>query len=1447
MATDDVTHARRFAAEAGSVRAARHFVAAAGSVRAARHFVAEAVTDAPADVREAVALMVSELATNAIKHAASGYEVAITPEAAGLRVAVTDEGGGNPELRAPGPDDLAGRGLAIVDMLAETWGVTRNASRGKTVFFTVSVSAGCEPTAQGPHELDAELPRVFSGSGAVGRDLVRVDWEKTPLGPVESWPRSLATVVSMVLTSRFSMWMAWGPELTFFCNDAYRRDTLGKKYPWALGRSAREVWEEIWPEIGPRIENVLSTGEATWDEALMLFLERSGYREETYHTFSYSPLSGEDGQIAGMLCVVTEDTDRVIGERRLATLRELGSVSTSGVDEYEYLRSCATKLAANSQSLPFTISYLFDDDGSARFASASGIAQGHPAAPAQISIGDPHPLWPLAAAAAGEATVVELDAERFGRLPTGAWDDPPEVAIVTAIPHPAGGRPYGFLVVGVNRFRPVDDVYRSFVELIARDLAAGVAAARSFEAERRRAEQLVELDRAKTVFFSNISHEFRTPLTLMLAPLQDALADPRGLAPDQLDLVHRNALRLLKLVNSLLDFSRAEAGRMRAQFQPVDLGALTAELASAFKDASTRAGIELNIDVDTNARRVYVDPELWERIVLNLLSNAFKVTVAGSITVELHERDGSAVLSLIDTGPGIPPDEQQQLFQRFHRVRSLTARSYEGSGIGLALVKELTDLHGGEVSLQSEVGVGSRFSVSVPLGHDHLPAAQVADVSRAPRPTITSLFVEEAMGWLPTGDLDRPLPHESDQFGSRVSATLADRRVLVADDNPDLRRYLTWLLSPHFTVEAVNDGVAALELARQHPPDLVISDVMMPKLDGYGLLAALREAPETREVPVIILSARAGEEAAIEGLGAGADDYLPKPFSGRELLARARAHLELSALRRQTSAELRAERFRLEQTLQQLPAGVVLADAPSGRIVLSNARMDEIIGHTPASAHSYDPYPTGRGFTLEGEPVAADQWPLARAIRTGQVIEEQDMFYITDSGRRIIMRTSAGPIRDESGDVFAGVAVFQDVTERVRSERLLETQRDVLALIANGAPLQQPLSAIVKSVEALAEFDFRGSILLISEDGRTLRHGAAPSLPDAYNEAIDGLTIGPAVGSCGTAAYRNRTVVVTDIETDPLWTGYRELAEEHGLRSCWSTPIRATDGEVVGTFALYHDQPIGPTEADRRLVELLTRTAAVAIGRARDTGARTRQLAELQSSLLPHALPHVEGLGAAVSFHPGDRGLDVGGDFYDLFALPDSTWGIVIGDVCGHGAAAAAVTALTRHTTRAVARLAPDPGVVLSVVNDALRNSEYDRYCTAVYGWLKTHEHGIHITLASGGHPPPLVRRADGSVETLDDHGPLIGVLENAEFPTMEVELGPGDTLLLYTDGLIERNPRVSEDGGLGGLLGSLRSAEADGMIRQLERQALGPPPLGRLRDDIAVFALQASSNSHGS
>jgi PAS domain S-box-containing protein len=437
------------------------------------------------------------------------------------------------------------------------------------------------------------------------------------------------------------------------------------------------------------------------------------------------------------------------------------------------------------------------------------------------------------------------------------------------------------------------------------------------EQERQRVEALAELDRAKTLFFSNISHEFRTPLTLSLAPLQDALSDRvHPLDPvqqERLELVHRNSLRLLKLVNTLLDFSRIEAGRMEAVYEPTDLATYTAELSSVFRSALERAGLQLIVDCPPLPEPVFVDREMWEKIVLNLLSNAFKFTFEGEIRVSLYSTDGNqAILRVQDTGTGIAPEHLPHLFERFYQVRGIQARTHEGSGIGLALVHELVRLQGGTIEVSSTVGEGTCFTIALPFGTAHLPDERLQDEgARFPIRTLSSTamgaaaYVENAQRWLPQQSKGSEQVTTNNSLSPPASPD-PPAHILIVDDNADMREYLARILSDYVQVEAVADGATALAVATELLPDLILSDVMMPGLNGFELLGALRASPHTREVPIILLSARAGEEAIIEGLEAGADDYLIKPFSAQELISRVLAHLQMAHLRGEALQEARS-------------------------------------------------------------------------------------------------------------------------------------------------------------------------------------------------------------------------------------------------------------------------------------------------------------------------------------------------------------------------------------------------------------------------------------------------------------------------------------------------------------------------------------------------------------
>jgi signal transduction histidine kinase/DNA-binding response OmpR family regulator len=910
---------------------------------------------------------------------------------------------------------------------------------------------------------DTSANAVLAGGGELGQRMRSIDWARTPLGPVESWPQSLRTCVRIVLTSRQPMFVWWGEQLINLYNEAYI-SALGGKHPAALGRPAPEVWREIWADVGPRAAKAMVENEGTFDEALLLIMERNGYREETYYTFSYSPVPGDAGGPGGILCASSSDTQWMFGERQQALLREVAA-RTANVRTVE--AACELALdafSANRKDLPFAMLYLVEGD-TARLAHTAGIAADHRLVPAVIT-GHTECLWPVAEVLAGAPVGIRsLGAQD---LPGGAWPEPPSEAV--AIPVRAADLSLAaVLVIGKNPFRLLDDDYRRFLDLLGLQIGSAISNARTLVEERRRAEALAELDRAKTTFFSNISHEFRTPLTLILGPTEDALRSlVASLSGEALRAVHRNGLRLLKLVNALLEFSRIEAGRLQARHEPTDLAQLTRELASAFRSAMERAGLAFAVEC-SGAEPVSVDRGMWEKIVLNLLSNALKFTFEGGVALRLSQHGGVAELTVSDTGVGIPAAELPRLFERFHRIEGARARTHEGSGIGLALIAELVRLHGGAIDVESEVGRGTRFTVRIPTGASRR-AAEPGEAARPERlsPGVT-VYVEEAMRWLP-GDRPEVVPSRAGELsGVLIPPDIDDAHILVADDNADMRDYLRRLLGARWTVTVATDGARALDAAHKARPDLILTDVMMPNLDGFGLLRALRADPALSTVPVVMLSARAGEEARIEGIQAGADEYLVKPFSARELLARVSNMLQLARLRR----DVELERNRLATFIEQTPVGVVLWEGPELRCSLANeayhrmarrplalgARLLELFPELAGT----EPLRRIEGVLRDGEPADLNEHPLTLRSPDGTVHEG----YYSISYR---------PLQDAHGRTTGVIAVTLEVTEQVRARQAVEASR-AEAILANrskdeflamlGHELRNPLAPILTALELM--------------------------------------------------------------------------------------------------------------------------------------------------------------------------------------------------------------------------------------------------------------------------------------------------------------------------------------------------------------------------------------------
>jgi len=906
------------------------------------------------------------------------------------------------------------------------------------------------------------LPPWLEGGGPMGKLIGEHDWSKTPLGPIKDWPQSLKTSVNLMLNSQHPMWIGWGPEITFLYNEAYIRVLSSAKHPWALGRPAAEVWSEIWDICGPLAQKVFQKGEASFLDDVRLFMNRGDFLEETYYSFSYSPIRDESGKVGGLFCPSAEVTPKVINARRLATLSELSANALLQRSADSACASAAATLAKNPDDIPFAALYLVDSDkNSGMLRRVSAVPEG---------IGDLIPFslkmnasdtrqfaWPLAEVVkTGRSRIVS--AKEFEGLPLGPAHQKLSEVIVLPLISRGEDRGFGLLVAAVNPTRYLDAEYSTFFELLGTQVGAAIQNARAAEEERKRIEALAELDRAKTAFFSNVSHEFRTPLTLMLSPVEELLArshtDLPPAAKRQLELVNRNGTRLLRLVNTLLDFSRIEAGRMQATYQATDLPAFTAELSSLFRSATDKAGLQLELDCPHLAEPVFVDRSMWEKIVLNLLSNAFKFTFQGSITVSLRRAGSEVQLRVRDTGVGIPEKELPRLFERFHRIENTRSRTHEGSGIGLALVQELVKLHSGSIRVESKLGKGTTFIVSLPLGKAHLPAERIGGArSLASTAVGAAPFVEEALRWLPDTASQEPeneLPHGHELIAIPCppvedgKAESEERPlVLVADDNADMRQYLVHMLSERYAVRAVADGQAALAAIRERAPELVLSDVMMPNLDGFGLLREIRGNPESRTMPVILLSARAGEESRVEGMEQGADDYLIKPFSARELLARVQTHLQMARIRRQTEEMLRRHQERFDLVAQATQVGFWFCDLPFDKLNWDE-RVKEHFWLLPQAevtiATFYDRlHPEDRERTRQTiENSIANDTPYDIEYRT-----------VAPDGREKWIRAIGRTFYDPAGQPKSFDGLTMDITERKHAEDR-ERQITAEALAANA-------------------------------------------------------------------------------------------------------------------------------------------------------------------------------------------------------------------------------------------------------------------------------------------------------------------------------------------------------------------------------------------------------------
>ncbi|MFI8068859.1 SpoIIE family protein phosphatase [Streptomyces sp. NPDC086033] len=1157
--------------------------------------------------------------------------------------------------------------------------------------------------------------RVFAEGGAFGELLSGIDWAATPLGPPVSWPGPLVDTLRLMLTSEHGMALYWGSEFATLYNSG-SIPIVGAKHPWALGRPYKEVFPEVWAHpVSSHFHYVTDTRKPLLVPDELLIMERHGFLEQCYFDSAFQPVLLDDGTAGGVLQILTETTGRVLGERRLRLLSETGTRTAGLPTPGEVARVVAEVAGSYPDEIPFLGLYLASESGMQRPSASTGLRS----APEAVSLN----ATDGSEAAARLAQVVADGAP--ATLPAAAFTGgsmagqhaaasllPVEQAL--ALPLHSAGQVEGVLVVGVNPCFPPAGAYHDFLEVLASAVAGALSAALAHEEQRKRAEALTELDRAKTTFFANVSHEFRTPLTLLLGPLQQALADEdRPERREQLELAERGALRLLKQVNTLLDVARAEAGQTRPALEPVDLAGATAELAGVFRSAFEAAGLTLEVDCPPLPKPVPLDREMWEKIILNLLSNALKFTFTGGAEVHVAAARDRARLTITDTGTGIPADELPRLFERFHRVRGARSRSHEGSGLGLVLVKDLVEAHGGTVSVDSRLGQGTTLTVDLPFATAQRPVpappesgagspGEIPGEGGGGRPGRTAAYVDEALGWLAADPapaaatsaartphapaahdaLHGSSPHESDRPHDRPHRA----RLLVVDDNADMRAYLTQLLQPDYDVLLAADGRAALEMALAQPVEMVLSDVMMPRMDGFELVRALRADPRTARLPIVLLTARAGEEESMQGRHAGADDYLAKPFSARQLLARVRTGLELSRLREQA----------LTETRNQLAVLASLADA---------------------------------GLRLSA------------TLDPDQILQTAGQVLLPDFADQIsIHLTPSAP-----------------------------------------APAQSPPPYIA------------GTPVLARE-----------ALATAATRAINGIAPAP-VGP------------------------HPEPAAVLAL------PLHAHD-QTLGALVLVRHTG-GYSAVEHKYLENLAHRLALAYDNATRYHNERRLALTLQRALLPHHLPQLPGMRLATHYRASNRGAEIGGDWYDVLALPDGAVGLAIGDVMGHDVEAATLMGQLRSALHSLALEGAGPAQVLTRLDAYLQSLPTDRFATCLYAVYDPNQHRLRY--AASGHLPPLLIAADTAYLELPPALPLGLGSTPAD---REVAFPPGTGLLLYTDGLVE-NRALSLDDGLTALRQTCAALPATARsdpqrITERALELLNTPD--RVDDDAALLAATA-------
>jgi signal transduction histidine kinase/DNA-binding NarL/FixJ family response regulator len=765
----------------------------------------------------------------------------------------------------------------------------------------------------------------------------------------------------------------------------------------------------VFDGVRPLIRQCLDDGIAYHTENDLLLYKRgeNGQFVEKYHTWSFIPIFDLDGKIPGIYNPTTDSTDAVLAYRRQQTTKSISDRISIARTVDELFKGIAEAMEGNSKDVPFLLCYGIEEkdklgEVELTLQSSVGVPEGHSAAPRSTRLklpshgrsplsggSDYDPLdpptfsgksrsrlsidlaqslpergqdqsWPITEALLTRRSVyVEDCSTLIAKLPLRRWEQLPESAIVVPICNEmSNDSPRGLFIMGLNLLRPLDDEYRAWIEVTRSQLTSALFSVHAYAAEHQRVADKDRLERAKTAWFQGAAHDLRSPLTLVVGPLGDVL-ESNDLKPDHrqaLVLAQRNVQHIQRLVNALLDFSRIEAGKLTARYVLTDLGRFVDDLTALFRPAVVRRGIEYTILTAQHETLTYVDPTLLETVIVNLLSNALKYTEKGSITTQLVYTATHAEIAVIDTGFGIPRAEVHAVTDRFHRATTASYRGTEGTGIGLALAKQIVQLHGGDLTIESRVAEespdgshGSTFKVRIPLVERDTDDNE-ADLGRG-FGTYGKALAGEAMQW-PAADLENEMIETSRSSTSENGDSSATSEgllfeksdlLLIVDDNHDIRRYIKQIFSPFCKVVEASNGYDAIELARQSSPDLILSDLMMPRMTGQELLSAIRQDSATRSMPVVLLSAATDDHSRLLALTTGADDFISKPFKPKELLARVNLHMQLGKRRIKLEELFHQREQEISLLSDYCPAGIIRQTA-DGNMIYGNASWREYAG-----------------------------------------------------------------------------------------------------------------------------------------------------------------------------------------------------------------------------------------------------------------------------------------------------------------------------------------------------------------------------------------------------------------------------------------------------------------------------------------------------------------------